>query len=91
MLTQHYSPSMRTIGTVEGFLILSEWPPGASLIGDKLGLGGLPPTRESSACKVLDDVGWMMTGMVSRDKVMLALRTALLNTCRQLGSPRACH
>jgi len=61
------SPAFRTIGTVEGLLVLSEWPPRAMLLRDPVGTSGSvssPPT----ACKLFDDLTWTLTGLVGSVK-----------------------
>lgn len=52
---------MRTIGTVETLLILSEWPP-RSLLGAEDLLG--PDKEHFSACKHQDDVAWTNVALV---------------------------
>ncbi len=55
------SSAMRTIGTVEALLILSEWPPRSMLVED--GVGNSCP---SSACKHQDDVAWTNVALAVR-------------------------
>ena len=57
--------SSRTIGTVEAFLILSEWPPRAEYLMDSV----LPRASSSgdrpNPAKVYDDLSWTLIGLVS--------------------------
>jgi len=60
--------SSRTIGTVEAFLILSEWPPRAQYLFDSV----VPQTgaaasssKDTNPCKVYDDLSWTLIGLVS--------------------------
>ncbi|KLT42269.1 hypothetical protein CC85DRAFT_328331 [Cutaneotrichosporon oleaginosum] len=55
------SSSMRTIGTVEALLILSEWPPRSMLVEDSVG-----DACPSSACKHQDDVAWTNVALAVR-------------------------
>ncbi|GMK54780.1 hypothetical protein CspeluHIS016_0113660 [Cutaneotrichosporon spelunceum] len=55
------SSAMRTIGTVEALLILSEWPPRSMLVEDCVG-----PACPSSACKHQDDVAWTNVALAVR-------------------------
>ena len=56
--------SSRTIGTVEAFLILSEWPPRAEYLMDSV----LPRASSSgdrpNPAKVYDDLSWTLIGLV---------------------------
>ncbi|BEI80306.1 hypothetical protein CcaverHIS002_0108350 [Cutaneotrichosporon cavernicola] len=55
------SSAMRTIGTVEALLILSEWPPRSMLVEDSVG-----DACPSSACKHQDDVAWTNVALAVR-------------------------
>lgn len=55
---------MRTIGTVEALLILSEWPPRSILMEDTV--FGPSETYSASACKRQDDVAWTNVALAVR-------------------------
>lgn len=55
---------MRTIGTVEALLVLSEWPPRSMLMEDTA--FSPPETYATSACKHQDNVAWTNVALAVR-------------------------
>jgi hypothetical protein len=76
---------LRTIGTVEAMLILSEWPPRAMLLEDTSFLSPEEQGNKSnaSACKHQDDVAWNLVGLVCW------WPRAFANVLRRYASPKA--
>ena len=57
--------SSRTIGTVEAFLILSEWPPRAEYLMDSVLPRASSSGDRANPAKVYDDLSWTLIGLVS--------------------------
>ncbi|KAL1412226.1 hypothetical protein Q8F55_003237 [Vanrija albida] len=65
-------PTFTTIGTVEGLLVLSEWPPRAPVLRDPASTSS--STRSPpSATKQFDDLSWKLTGLAVRIAQELSL------------------
>lgn len=73
------SRSMRTIGTVETLLILSEWPPRLMLVEDNVFPLG---ERIVSACKHQDDVAWTNVALVGCWEILL---TQAVRIAQEIG------
>lgn len=60
------SPALQSLASVEGLLLLAEWPPLSHLLSETSSAGGPRQTDLLESSRMYDHFSWSMIGMVSR-------------------------